>query len=178
VNDLRIPSLIPSLLGALVLLALPAVSGAGVQPGDGSDLTQQQQTISDIRSVGTAMYHWYKDVLAPRRSEEAHKQAEAASKAASADMTAVPVISPEELEKLLVPKYIAAIPRRDGWGHPYEFRLETKNPNAVQVMGLRSAGKDGRFSGDVYEIGAFAAGDFGQDISWMDGYFVHWPQKK
>lgn len=162
------------ILGALALLVAAVAFAA--QPSD--DLTKQKQTISDIRNVGTAMYAWYKDEMVPKRSEEAHKKAEAETAAKSVDIDAVPAISREELEEVLVPKYIPSIPQKDGWGHPYEFHLNTKDPNAVQVMGLRSAGRDGKFSGNVYEIGAFSPDDFDQDISWVDGYFVRWPQKR
>jgi hypothetical protein len=165
-----------TVLGALALLALtvlPAVSGQGEDP----EKAKQKQTIVDVRSVGTAMYTWYKDEIAPKRSEETHKKAEAESEAKSVDITAVPAISREELEKILVPKYIAAIPETDGWGHRYEFYLN-KDPNAVRVMEVRSAGRDGQFSGNVYEVGAFEPPEYDQDVVWVDGYFMRWPQRK
>lgn len=167
---------IQSLLGVLVLLAVPVISGA--QAGEDPDLTKQRQTIVDLRTVGTAMYNWYKNEMEPKRSEEAHKKAEAESDAKSVDVSSVPVISREELEKVLVPKYIPSIPQQDGWGHPYDFRLNTQDPNAVRVMGVRSASRDGQFSGNVYEVGAFSPPEYDQDIVWVDGYFMRWPQKK
>ncbi len=163
-------------LAMLALLVLPAASYA--QPSDDPDLMKQKQTIVDSRNVGTAMYTWYKDEIAPKRSEEAHKKAEAENEANSVDINAVPVISREDLEKILVPKYIAEIPKQDGWGHPYEFHLNTKDPNAVRVMGLRSAGRDGKFAGNVYEVGNFLPPEYDQDVVWMDGYFMRWPQRK
>jgi len=172
---LRIPF---AVLGALALTALtlrPAASGAADAPV-GNDLPMQRQTIKDIRNVGTAMFAWYKDEMAPKRSEETHKKAEAESQTKSVDLSEVPVISREELAKVLVPRYLAAIPEKDGWGHPYEFHLNTQDLNAVRVMGLRSAGQDGTFAGSVYEIGPFDPQDQSQDIAWIDGYFVRWPQ--
>jgi ABC-type glycerol-3-phosphate transport system substrate-binding protein len=103
------------------------------------------RTISDIRNVGTAMWHWYKDGNATRRSEKAHKEAQEQSHATSVDFAKIPVISRQELTALLVPKYIAAIPETDGWGHPYELRLNTKDPEAILVMAVRSGGQDGGF---------------------------------
>jgi type II secretory pathway pseudopilin PulG len=163
-----------AVLAFAALLVLPGALRAtdAIQ----NDLSKQKQTISDIRNVGTAMWVWYKDQVVPRRSEEAHKKAEAEAQRKSADISAVPVISREELAKLLVPKYIASIPEKDGWGNPYEFHLNTTDPNAVQVMALRSPGLDGSFSGSTYVIGPFAPDDQKQDIAWMDGYFIHWPQ--
>ena len=138
-------------LGMLALLALPMTSSAAAGPAHGDPATKK--TITDIRNVGTAMWAWYKDEVAPKRSAETHKKAEEAARAKSVDLGAIPVISRDDLAKILVPKYIAALPEKDGWGNPYEFHLATGNPQAVQVMGLRSAGHDGKFSGTIYEIG-------------------------
>ena len=163
-------------LGALALLVLSTAAGA--QPSDDPDLAKQKQTIVDVRNVGSAMYYWFQSEMLPKRSDEAHEKARAESEAKSVDITAVPVISREELEKLLVPKYLPAIPQQDGWGHPYEFRLNTADPSAVRMMGVRSAGRDGQFSGTVYEVGAFDPPDYDQDVAWVDGYFMRWPQRK
>lgn len=160
----------------LLALGLPVVGRTDSAPAQPSDDTAMRQTIVDIRAVGTAMYAWYKDEMAPKRSPESHKQAEDAAKTMSVDISTVPAISREDLAKVLVPRYIAAIPEKDGWGHPYDYHLDTKNPDAVPVMGLRSAGRDGKLSGDVYAVGSFSPSDFDQDIPWVDGYFVRWPQ--
>jgi hypothetical protein len=159
---------------ALLALGLPVVGRTDSVPANDP---ATQKTITDIRNVGTAMYTWYKDEMAPKRNPESHKKAVEAAKTTSVDISTIPAISREDLAKVLVPKYIAEIPEQDGWGHPYDFHLDTKNPNAFVAMGLRSSGRDGRFSGDVYEVGHFAPGDVDQDIPWVDGYFVRWPQK-
>jgi hypothetical protein len=159
----------------LLVLGLPVVGRTDSAPANDP---ATQKTVTDIRSVGTAMYSWYKDEMAPKRSPESHKKAEDAAKTMSVDISAIAAISREDLAKVLVPKYIAAIPEQDGWGHPYDFHLDTKNPDAVPVMGLRSSGHDGKFSGNVYEVGSFTPSDGDQDIPWVDGYFVRWPEKK
>jgi hypothetical protein len=157
-----------------LLLALPLAGPAwGASAAQGSP--QQIQTINDIRNVGTAMFLWYKDQMEPKRSPEAHGSAEQAAEAKSQTLADIPVISNDELAKLLVPKYIGAIPAADGWGKPYEFRLNTQDPNAPRIMALRSAGQDGQYAGDTYEIGDFPGQDQTQDIAWIDGYFVRWP---
>ncbi len=165
------------LMAGLALTSVSLLAAAAPAPAVHGDAATRQ-TITDTRNVGTAMFHWYKDEVAGRRSEESHKKAESESKATTVDFAAVPVISREELAKILVPKYIAAIPEKDGWGHPYEFRLNTQDANAIRVMAVRSAGKDGKLASTVYEVGAFPPADLDQDITWMDGYFVRWPQAK
>jgi hypothetical protein len=156
----------------LVCASLALVAAAPAPP-KGSP--EQIQTINDMRAVGTAMWQWYKAEVAPKRSEQTHKAAEKHSEEPQ-NMKDVPVISREDLAKILVPKYIAAIPEKDGWGHPYELHLNANDPNAVTVFGLRSGGADGKFSGDVYEIGSFPGADAKQDLVWVDGYFVRWPE--
>jgi hypothetical protein len=167
-----------------ITLALLLGLGMGLpaqaeKPGPPQGSPEQKQTIQDIRDVGTAMYAWYKAEMAPRRSAEAHHKAEEAARdPQTASLGDVPAISREELTKILVPKYLQQIPSQDGWGNPYEFHLNTSDPDALHVMGLRSAGQDGRFSPTPYEIGAFSSMDQDQDIAWMDGYFIRWPQVK
>jgi hypothetical protein len=160
---------------SLLALLLPIASHA--QATESPDTVAQKRTIIDIRNVGTAMWSWYKEEVAPRRSQESHKQAELATLTKEVDFTRVPVISREELAAILVPRYIAAIPEADGWGHPYELRLNTKDPNATVVMGVRSGGRDGQLSGDSYAVDSFKATDFDQDITWLDGFFARWPEK-
>jgi hypothetical protein len=155
-------------LGTLALALLPAAGTASSKTED--DRMATKQTINDIRNVGTAMFVWYKDQV--KNPEKGGGPAPV-----QVDISAVPVISREDLEKLLVPKYIANLPETDGWGHPYEFHLNVQQPNKQMVMGLRSAGRDGVFSGETYEIGGFPDTEADQDIAWMDGFFVRWPER-
>jgi len=167
---IRVPRAIPVLLLAC-LAALPVGADTAAQP-KGSP--EQKKTITDIRNVGTAMFVWYKDQRKAHPAKEKVKHAETDTNSIS--LAAIPVISREDLAKLLVPKYIRELPERDGWGNPYEFHLNTADLDARTIMGLRSAGRDGRFSGDTYSVGSFLPSDEDQDISWVDGYFVRWPQ--
>ncbi len=85
-------------------------------------------------------------------------------------------LSRDELAKILVPKYIRSIPEKNPWGHPYEYQLNTQDPNAPHVMALRSAGSDGAFSGDRYDVDSFPSGETKQDLAWMNGFFLRWPE--
>jgi hypothetical protein len=117
-------------LASLGLLAAAAHADSAPKPKNDP---ATQQTIHDVRAVGTAMWTWYKDQMASRPP---HKHAEPAD-AVTADFSPIPVISREDLAKVLVPKYIAAIPEKDGWGNPYEFRLNTGDLDADLIMAVR-----------------------------------------
>lgn len=170
-----------SVLGALALLALTVAPAAVLgQQGQNPEMAKQKQTIVDIRNVGTAMFSWLTDQVAAQKKHEgtSEKPKKETEEPTSVNMGDVPEISREDLAKVLVPTYIASLPEKDGWGNPYEFHLNVKEPMSYHVMGIRSGGRDGQFSGSVYEIGSFTPEDFDQDISWSDGYFVRWPQRK
>ena len=142
---------------------------------------EERATIQDCRNVGTAMFHWLQDQVAAqpkdKRKEADAKASPQDGEGSAVEMSRIPMISREELAKVLVPKYIAQIPEADGWGHPYEYRLETKDLSARNIMAIRSGGSDGQFSGGTYTLGAFPPSDETQDLVWMDGYFVRWPQE-
>ncbi|MEE8138236.1 MAG: hypothetical protein V3T81_05115, partial [Thermoanaerobaculia bacterium] len=70
--------------------------------------------------------------------------------------------------------YIQEVPNNDGWGNAYEYRYAT-NILGAQVMGIRSTGRDGTFSGGSYTMGPFVATLYDSDIVWADGFFVRYP---
>ena len=87
-------------------------------------------------------------------------------------------ISPDEVASLVVPKYINALPRTDGWAHELQFclkfdRAQPEVPRAA--LGVRSPGRDGKFSDAEYEPGPSADPD--QDVVWRNGMFIRWPEK-
>ena len=157
-------------LCSLLALCLPATSAGAAAAGKQDTPEPQKQAVTDIRTVGTAMFNWYKSEVRPRRQKELVLE----SDAKTVDVASVPVISRADLAKLLVPKYLKDVPKNDPWGHPYEFRLN-KDPEADSAMAIRSAGSDGTFAGTQYEIAAFPKADSAQDLVWIDGYFARWP---
>ena len=88
-----------------------------------------------------------------------------------------PLVSRDDLEDLLVPNYLAAVPETDAWGNPYEVRINTDNLMAKTVISIRSPGRKGYYAGDVYKVEGFDPTDFDQDIVWADGNFIRWPHK-
>lgn len=138
-----------------------------------SDEEAQRRTIAEIRNTGTAMFSWLTDQVGAAAAGES--QTEGVSP--PINLKQYPRISAKELATILVPQYLKTVPETDGWGHPYEYYLNVADPTAMQVMSVRSPGKDGKFSAADYRVGSFTPSDFDEDIVWADGFFVRWPQK-
>ncbi|HVT60883.1 MAG TPA: hypothetical protein VHR45_21105 [Thermoanaerobaculia bacterium] len=164
---------------------------AAPQAGTGqADLAAQRQrqrkTIAAMRNVGTAMFSWLTDQVGGAAASGRPGQSPLGAARTAAEpkqpqvvnLTDYPPIAIDRLRRILVPTYLNEVDERDGWGNAFDFRLDVDHPLAQHVMCIRSAGKDGRFTGDVYTVGAFDPDDFDQDIVWCDGYFVRWPQKE
>jgi len=126
-----------------------------------TDQEKQELTIKHIRNTGTAMFSWLTDQIGA-----------GAAGAQQIDLQQYPAITYEGLEKILVPDYLESLPKVDGWGHPYEYRLNVKDPVAKNVMSIRSPGRDGVFSGDQYANLKYPPKDLDQDIVWTDGFFA------
>lgn len=160
-------------LAVAASLGRPALAAEPARAGD----PKVAQAVDDLRSVGTAMYAWWVDHGKKRVTRAGSAAQEAYAKGDERDVTLVPAIPRADLERLLVPTYSVRVPELDPWGRPYEYRLNVSDPNAKSIMALRSAGADGRFSGDRYRDGANLVGDAAADLVWIDGYFVRWPGK-
>lgn len=139
-----------------------------------TDKEAQKRTIADIRNTGTAMFAWLTDQVGAAAAGDTQTE----QPVSTVELKHYPIVTREQLRKVLVPSYIQDVPETDGWGNPYEFYLNTANPMAPQVMGIRSPGRDGRFSAASYTVGPFDPDDFDEDIVWADGFFVRWPQKQ
>jgi len=186
-----------TLLAQVTVLAAalaPSASAQAPAPPQSLESAQAQaQTVRDMRNVGTALFAWLTDeVVDDNKSLAADPENDKTCVSwkhetsagvetdvcASLEIDRLPIISHQELTRILVPQYIMAIPEKDGWGHPFEFRLDRKHLLNKSVMAIRSAGSDGKFSGTHYETGGFTPADAGQDLVWMDGFFIRWPEKK
>ncbi len=149
-------------------------------PDDGA---AQKRTVADARNTGTAMFSWLTDQVDGEPSEAdlegcPPKVESMAGEEKLVDVVNIPEISWEELRKILVPQYLRELPQYDGWGNPYEFRLNLANPLCPQVMSIRSAGADGRFdTNGLYEVRGYLPDEVGEDVVWSDGFFARWPQK-
>lgn len=152
------------------------------------DTEKQKQTMADIRTLGGALFSWLTDqveaTVAEQDAEKAQngtagepppRRNEEDTRTKTFNIQDNPLVSRDDLEDFLVPKYIAAIPETDAWGNPLEVRLNTDNLMAKTVMSIRSPGRKGYYGGDEYKVEGFDPTDFDQDIVWIDGFFARWP---
>jgi hypothetical protein len=137
-----------------------------------TDAEAQKRTVADIRNTGTAMFSWLTDQVGAAAAGQSQTEI------GDIDLDDYPVLSRDEVQSILLPQYMQTVPERDGWGNLYEYYLNVENPLAVHVMGIRSPGRDGRFSADSYTVTSFDPSEFDEDIVWADGFFVRWPQRK
>jgi hypothetical protein len=173
------------------LLTLVAIAGpsraADALPADGGTQAADpsKATVTTLREAGVAMFYWAADLPGGSKGEaEVETKADPAPAAAAEPATVrwsrCPAMSYDEVRELVVPRYIAELPRTDAWGHPLEFCVDREGAknHGHFALGVRSAGADGRFDGDEYKVGAFDLADVNHDLVWLDGYFMAWPMRQ
>jgi hypothetical protein len=143
------------------------------------DTLHSKETVSAIHQVGIAMMKWLADQVTdssykcpiPESQEGWFMRLEEGAEPAFFSK-----VSADELEELLVPDYLDALPKVDGWGHPFEFAVN-RDLLGDDNMSIRSPGRDGVFEEGPYDVGGFSTEGDGpdHDIVWADGYFVAWP---
>jgi hypothetical protein len=136
---------------------------------DALQRARQKRTVANVQLTGTALMAWLTDQASA---------AAAGSAAAEVDLGDYAPISQDDLQDQLVSTYMQELPERDGWKEPFDFYLDTADPLGLQVMAIRSGGRDRKTTGDTYTPGAFETTDYDQDIVWTDGFMVRWPQGK
>jgi type II secretion system protein G len=159
-----------TLIELLIVVAIIGLLAAMLIPNllDALQKTKQKKTMADCRLLGGAMMGWLTDHVGA---------AAAGAQSTVVDLGDYVTVTPAVLATELVPTYIQDIPTLDGWKRPYDLYLDTVPPIERQVMGIRSAGRGGIPAGDTYEAGAFEPTEYDEDIVWVDGFFVRWPQR-
>jgi type II secretory pathway pseudopilin PulG len=83
------------------------------------------------------------------------------------------------LESFLVPTYIRAVPRIDGWNHPFRYECwSTAGDEKCDAYAIGSGGKDGAFERSSLKEypGEQATMNFNDDIVFSGGSFKQYPQ--
>jgi len=83
-------------------------------------------------------------------------------------------ITPEELQAVLVPRYIKALPIKDGWGNPLQFAVQCL-PKGGAAYTIRSAGSNKAWDGEAYTPGTRTLKPE-KDIVFSNGQFDQRPE--
>lgn len=160
-----------TLIELLIVIAIIGILASVLIPNllDAMQKAKQKRTLADMRITGTAMFSWLSDQVGA---------AAAGQPATTVDMDDYKPIAIAGLRSALVPQYIEDIPQRDGWRYDYKYWLNvTSAAQTQQVMAIGSGGRDRNDVAGQYAAGPFDPTDYDQDIVWVDGFFVRWPQK-
>lgn len=133
-----------AILAAIVVAGIVATNFMG---GLTSGRSRQKRTLSDMRSISTAI------------------------EAYGTDANGYPAAgSLDALVPVLVPRYIRDLPREDGWGNPYRFASNAKSYR------LASAGKGGDWDrGNVWDYSEGATQSPEDDLVYGDGMWIRYP---
>ena len=139
-----------AIVGILAAIAIPNLVHA-------MQVSKQKRTMADIRALATAL-----DAYAVDNNNR------------YPDVSTV-----EDLRPILTPKYISALPRRDGWGNALRYECGKEHGVCTRYI-IGSAGKDGRFERD--DLLAYVSSppgatlNFDCDIINSDGAFIEYPE--
>ena len=162
-----------SLIELLVVVAIIGIIAAILIPNllVALQKAKQKRTVAELRNVGTAWMSWLTDQVG----------AASAGAGKTYDASDFTERSYVELFGYLHPEstffYMQEVPQFDGWNYPMSFG-QADSLSAANVLIVCSGGGDGVLADGCtksYEVTAFVATDFAQDIIWADGYFVRWP---
>ncbi|HWS71704.1 MAG TPA: prepilin-type N-terminal cleavage/methylation domain-containing protein [Thermoanaerobaculia bacterium] len=123
---------------------------------------KQKRTMADMRNIAAA---W-----------EARAGDTRSYSAAGFSFPSVGVTYPA-LAAVLTPTYVRSLPQTDGWLRPFTFGTDAPLGGAAgqaTTYGIRSAGRDGGYSGNTYVAGPTSDSDC--DIVYSNGVFVAYPE--
>ncbi len=148
--------IVVAILGLLIAIGVPMWLNS-------LNRAKQAQTMANMREIASA---W-----------EARAADYRAYNAAGAkfQMPSVALAAPK-VETLLVPTYLRALPRRDAWGHPFDFAIDKQAPGTATQYAIRSPGRNGKLDGGKkkkYTIGTTTR--FDCDIIYANGVFISYP---
>jgi type II secretion system protein G len=145
-----------AIVGVLASIAIWFFMGA-------MNRAKQKRSMADIRTIAAA---W------EARAADA-KTYNAAGAAFSFPAVSVSYAS---MSGVLAPTYLRSVPSYDGWQRPFQFGMDSAmgSPTPASTYAIRSAGRDGTFSGTRYTSGPTT--DYDCDIVYSGGTFVTYPE--
>jgi general secretion pathway protein G len=161
-----------TLIELLIVVAIIGIIAALLIPNflDALQKGKQKRTEADMRNLGTAMFSWLTD--------QAGAAAAGSATSSIVNLTNFQSTNATDLTTVLVSQYVQSIPGIDGWRHVYDYYMNYPNPlGGVNIMAIRSRGRDGIADTDTYTVTGFDPTDYDRDLVWADGYWVRWPQK-
>ncbi len=147
--------IIAVIIGGLFVVAIIGILAAIAIPNfmTAIERSKQKRTMADIRSIATAVESFATENNRYPRVDDL-----------------------DAIEPLLVPRYMASVPKADGWGTPMRYGcLEETDPCRTYFIG--SAGKDKAFErGSLTEYPPGQTTKFDCDIVFSNGNFVQYPE--
>ena len=175
----KAPRLVSQIFVPLALLATATFAGGSAST---SPASPEAVTMDRLRVIAAALQSFVNDATSGKnRLQGAQPDWVLASQ--PSQLIRIPaaneLLSYRELLELLNPRedasYLSEIPEYDGWGRRIEVYYAEEKLLAARVFSVRSSGANGRFEGDVYEIGGFLSGSEADDLVIADKRFVRWP---
>lgn len=158
-----------TLIELLIVIAIIGIIAALLIPNflDALQKAKQKRTVADERSMATAVTTLATDLASAAAAGQSGTYTVGAGGQTSIDIPG--------LERILVTRYIPAVPVLDGWKETYEYWLAAQL-TAPQLFAVRSRGLKSISEGDTYTITSFTPTDYERDIVWSDAFPIQYPQ--
>jgi type II secretory pathway pseudopilin PulG len=145
-------------LGIPAIIAIPNFTKA-------RNRSRQGRTMADMRYIATA---WEARATDFNRYDVGGPAVAVTSTSPDFAWRSMSRVQYGDLKRVLVPTYIKVLPERDGWGNRFELRA------GKEMYAIRSLGSDGK--ADVLSFASAATTSFEDDIVYMNGTFLRYPE--